>query len=203
MGKTIVALHLKLEQGSVAAVAAIIVLTAINLRSVKVAAWLHNLTALAYLVVVFGIVAAGFAWGHASWSHFQLQPGSHAAPVTAAGAGVAMIALLYSYDGWEFLSWVGGEIKDPRRNLPLALIFGIFLVVITYLLANAVFLYALMPLHRAQTSAPATAAMGALFWPMWPMGGAVLRTHLFGGASVVVSWEPNSLLDGDGDSSPR
>jgi basic amino acid/polyamine antiporter, APA family len=185
--KTIWGMHLQLQQGSVIAVASIITLTAINLRSVKVAAWLQNLTALAYLVVVFGIVAAGFAWGHGSWSHFQLQPGSHAAPVTAAGAGVAMIALLYSYDGWEFLSWVGGEIKDPRRNLPLALIFGIFLVVITYLLANAVFLFALTPMQMAQTSAPATASMGALFSADVGRWVALFIALIsFGGASVVV-----------------
>ena len=81
-----------------------------------------------------------------------------------------MIPLFYSYDGWEFLSWVGGEIKDPRRNLPLALIFGIVLIIVTYLLANAVFLYALTPAQLAQTTTPAAAAMGLFSHRTWDAG---------------------------------
>jgi len=93
---------------------------------------------------------------------FSLGGAGAAAPITAAGFGVAIIPLFYSYDGWEFLSWVGGEIKEPRRNLPLALIFGILLVIVTYLLANALFLYALRPLRSLNPRSRA-AAMGTLF----------------------------------------
>jgi APA family basic amino acid/polyamine antiporter len=98
-------MHYALEQGSAIAVAAIIILTGINLRSIKVAAWLQNVTALAYLVMVLVIVCLGFALGHGAWSHFQWAPRSAAAPLTAAGLGLAIIPLFYSYDGWEFLSW--------------------------------------------------------------------------------------------------
>ena len=45
-------------------------------------------------------------------------PPSGIASISLKGAGVAMIALLWTFDGWEFLSWVAGEIKDPHRNLP-------------------------------------------------------------------------------------
>jgi APA family basic amino acid/polyamine antiporter len=74
-----------------------------------------------------------------------------------------MIPLFYCYDGWEFLSWVGGEIKNPRRNLPLALIGGVILVIVTYLMANAVFLYALGASGLARSTTPAAASMRALF----------------------------------------
>ena len=150
-----------ITQGSLIAVGSVVLLTAINLRSVKFAAWLQNFTALAYLIAVLAIVAVGFALGHGSFTHFT--SGSGFAGTTAAGAGVAMIALFYSYDGWEFLSWVGGEIKNPRRNLPLGLILGIALVILTYLMANAVFLYALPPTELASAAVPAGAAMGRLF----------------------------------------
>jgi APA family basic amino acid/polyamine antiporter len=156
-------LHYHLEQGSAIALASIVIITAINIRSVKLAAWLQNLTALAYLVMVLAFGFLGFALGHGSWSHFRSDPAVPVASLSAAGLGIAIIPLFYSYDGWEFLSWVGGEIKDPRRNLPLALIFGILLVIGTYLLANAVFLYALPAANIAVSAAPAAAAMGALF----------------------------------------
>jgi APA family basic amino acid/polyamine antiporter len=177
----------KLEQGSVIAVAAVVLLTAINLRSVKVAAWLQNLTALAYLVAVLGIVAAGFAFGHGSWSHFDLTSRHSTLPITAAGIGVAMIPLFYTYDGWEFLSWVGGEIKDPRRNLPRALIFGILLIIVTYLLANAIYLYALTPEQLAHTPTPAATAMELLFSADAGRWLALFIAAIsFGSASVVV-----------------
>jgi APA family basic amino acid/polyamine antiporter len=82
---------------------------------------------------------------------------------------------------------VGGEIKNARRNLPLALIFGILLVIITYLLANAVFLYALPALALARSETPAAAAVGALFSSHVGRGVALFIALIsFGGASVVV-----------------
>jgi len=179
--------HLKLELGSVIALSSVIVLTAVNLRSVKVAAWLQNITALAYLAAVLLIVGIGFAWGSGSFSHFASLPAGAALPITAAGIGVAMIPLFYSYDGWEFLSWVGGEIKDPRRNLPLALIYGILLVIVTYLLANSVYLYALAPQRLAHTTTPAAAAMSQLFSKdMGRWLALFIAAISFGSNSVVV-----------------
>jgi APA family basic amino acid/polyamine antiporter len=180
-------LHYRLEQGSAIALGSILIITAINLRSVKMAAWLQNLTALAYLVMVVAIGILGFAFGRGSWSHFRWDAHGAAAPITAAGLGIAIIPLFYSYDGWEFLSWVGGEIKDPRRNLPLALIFGILLVILTYLFANAVFLYALPPGRIAESATPAAAAMSALFSSnigRWVS--LFIALISFGGTSVTV-----------------
>ena len=68
--------HWKLTQGALLAVIAVIVLTAVNIRSVKVAARLQNVTALAYLTAVIGIALCGFTFGHGSWSHFAFKPGT-------------------------------------------------------------------------------------------------------------------------------
>lgn len=191
---------LSLDQGTLIAAGSMVVLTAVNLRSVKLAARLQNATALAYLVVVAGIVVLGFAGGHGSWQHF-LPASVPASSGTATGgvadvaagsgislhgAAVAMIALLWSFDGWEFLSWVGGEIKDPRRNLPLALFVGIVLVIVTYLLVNSVFLYALPPAQLTASRAPADAVMTALFTGNVGRGVALFIALIsFGSASVV------------------
>jgi APA family basic amino acid/polyamine antiporter len=180
-------LHWELTQGSLIAIGSIVLITAINLRSVKMAAWLQNGTALAYLGAIFGIVALGFLFGHGSWSHFTAVPPRGVPSISLAGAGVAMIALFWSFDGWEFLSWVGGEIKDPRRNLPRALILGILLIIVTYLLVNAVFLYAMPPEALAVQSAPADSAMTALFSQhvgRWVS--LFIALISFGAASVVV-----------------
>ena len=154
-------LHLKLDQGALVAVTAVVALTLVNVRSIKLAAWLQNFTAVSYLVVVVGIVVCGLALGHGSWSHFtpaQATPG-----LSLHAAGIAMIALLWSFDGWEFLSWVAGEIDNPRRNLPLALVTGIALVIVTYLMVNVVFLYALPPAALTASASPSDAVMAAIF----------------------------------------
>jgi basic amino acid/polyamine antiporter, APA family len=182
------ATHLAVTRETVFAVIEVIVLTAVNLRSVRIAAWLQNVTAVGYLATLGLIVVVGLAFGHGSWSHFNApSAASGMAPVTFAGLGVGMIALFFSYDGWEFLSWVGGEIKNPGRNLPLGLILGISLIILTYLAANVVFLYALPPEILSQQSALAGAAMTALFshhagqWVSLFIGAVS-----FGAASVVV-----------------
>jgi len=183
----VLGLPFTLEQGSVVAVMTIVIVTAINIRSVDTAAWLQNFTALAYLIMVLAIVAAGLALGHGSWSHFERHATGASASMTLVGFGVAIIPLFYGYDGWEFLSWVGGEIKNPRRNLPLALISGIFLVIITYLLANIVFLYALPAPDLAQSPTPAAAAVGALFSSHVGRWVALFIALIsFGGTSVTV-----------------
>ncbi|HXA35519.1 MAG TPA: amino acid permease [Steroidobacteraceae bacterium] len=155
--------HGAITRGTLFAIASVVVLTVVNLLSVKVAAWLQNITALSYLTALGLIVVLGLVFGHGSWSHFSPPADAGAASVTLGGLGVGMIALFWCYDGWEFLTWVGGEIKNPSRNLPLGLIIGIVLVIVTYLLANAVFLYALPPVKLAQQTALADAAMTALF----------------------------------------
>ena len=180
-------LHVDITRETVFAVGAVIVPTAVNLRSVRVAAWLQNVTAMGYLTALALIVVVGLSFGHGSWSHFHAPAKSVMEPVTLGGLGVGMIALFFCYDGWEFLSWVGGEIKNPGRNLPLGLILGISLIIITYLLANVVFLYALPPQLMAQQPALADAAMTALFshnagqWVSLFIG-----VISFGAASVVV-----------------
>jgi basic amino acid/polyamine antiporter, APA family len=180
-------MHFAVTRGTLFAVGAVIVLTAVNLRSVKFAAWLQNVTAVGYLSALGLIVVIGLAFGHGSWSHFSPSENSNLTAVTWGGLGVGMIALFFSYDGWEFLSWVGGEIKNPGRNLPLGLILGILLIIVTYLLANVVFIYALAPAVMAQQPALADSAMTALFsHHVGRWVSLFIAAISFGAASVVV-----------------
>ncbi len=59
--------------------------------------------------------------------------------MTLTGFGVAMIACLLSYDGWVALSFVAGEVKDPKRTLPLALALGLGLAIAIYVLAMVLY----------------------------------------------------------------
>src|SRR6185369_379370 len=69
-----------------------------------------------------------------------------------AGFGAAMLGALWAYDGWDNLSFVAGEVKDPNRNIPLAIIASMFLVIILYLAAQFAYFYVLDPTTIASVS---------------------------------------------------
>src|SRR5450432_2366779 len=114
--------------------------TALHAREVRRAGIVKAaVTALVVLVIVVFIVAA-LASGHADWSRLVAAPppGAHAG--TAGALAVALVYTAYSYFGWNGAAYVAGEIRDPHRTLPRALVGGAALVTALYVALNAVFL---------------------------------------------------------------
>jgi Amino acid transporters len=113
-------------------------------------------------------VVLGIAIGKGDWSHFHptgsLTAGMGPGQLISA-LGVAMIAVFWAYDGWVYVTWVAGEIKEPRKNVPLAMLLGIVVVGLIYLLMNAVYLYALPVGEIAKHDTIAHAAAATLFSP--------------------------------------
>jgi APA family basic amino acid/polyamine antiporter len=68
------------------------------------------------------------------------------------GFAAAMLNALWAYDGWDNLSFVAGEVKDPKRNIPLAIIGSMFLVIVLYVVAQIAYFYALDPTTIASVS---------------------------------------------------
>lgn len=136
-----------LTRGDLVAVGAIVALTAINVVGVKRAAHFQNVATWLKYVALAVFVILGFAIGKGSFSHFrplgitQVFDGG-VYPLMSA-AGVAFIAVFWCYDGWVYVSWAAGEIRDPSRNIPRSLILGLGAVVAIYMLINAVYVYAL------------------------------------------------------------
>ena len=54
-----------------------------------------------------------------------------------------MISTLFAYDGWQFVSLVAGEIRDPQRNIPRSIILGVLIVIVIYVSANLAYIYVL------------------------------------------------------------
>jgi APA family basic amino acid/polyamine antiporter len=138
------------------AAAAIIVVGLVNYVGVSRAAMLMNLvTALKYGALA-ALVLLAFAAGEGSTSHFS--------PVWGPGfdlslIATALIAIMWTYDGWADLSFVGGEVKNPGRTLPMALILGTLGILLIYLLLNIAYVY-LVPLPDMAQS-PLIAATAA------------------------------------------
>src|SRR5207247_6063734 len=101
------------------------------------------------------LVVLGFAAGQGDFAHFAQAAGSPSAGLF----GLALVSVLWAYDGWGDLSFVGGEVRDPERNMPRALVLGTLGVIAIYLLVNAAYLY-LIPIDRMGQS-PLVAADAA------------------------------------------
>jgi APA family basic amino acid/polyamine antiporter len=113
-------------------------------------------------------VILGFTFGKGDWSHFHptnsLTMGM-STPQLISALGVAMIAVFWAYDGWVYITWVAGEVKEPRRNVPLGMLFGVLAVAAIYLSMNMAYVYALPVNEIAQHETIAHAAATALFSP--------------------------------------
>jgi len=155
-----------LTRGDLVAVAAILLLTEVNVIGLKRGSALINLATWAKFVAIGAFVLLGLAIGHGHWSNYSVSITS-AQPFTFgqmfSGMGVALIAVFWAFDGWVYVTWVAGEIKDPQRVLPRALVLGLLLVAVIYLVINAVYLYALPITQVAQEETIAQAAAVRLF----------------------------------------
>ena len=165
------------------AIGAIATLAAANVAGVPLGAGLlRGLTALK--VGLLAVLALwGFGLGRGDWSNFiplvARRPGS--GPLGAALAG-GWVAAFFSFGGWWDLGKLAGEVRDPRRNLPRALVLGLAIVTAAYVLTGAVFLY-LVPLERVGTGEGFAAQAGAALFGR--AGGRILALVVI--ASVLGS----------------
>ncbi len=116
------------------AVALIAAVTAINYRGVTFGTTVQKLFTAIKLAALLALIASAFLSGVKA----APSPASHG--FSLANFGVAMIACVLSYDGWVAVSFVAGEIRNPKRNLLLALVLGLGTVILVYVLANIAYL---------------------------------------------------------------
>ncbi len=127
------------------------VLTIINCLGVRAGGNVQNVLMVLKIAAIVALVACGFLFGEAA---------SHNEVVTARPAFLlALVPVIFSYGGWQTATFVAGEIKEPRKNLPRGLIIGVIGVVLLYLAANVVYLRLLGAPGLAASNAPASDAM--------------------------------------------
>jgi APA family basic amino acid/polyamine antiporter len=116
--------------------ALVAVLTAINYLGVRESAWVQRIFTTAKIAGLALVIAAAFLTLHAA----APDPGIGAVAFSYAGIGFAMTACLMAYNGWSFVSFVAGEVTDPERNLPRALVLGMAVVMVLYVGANLAYM---------------------------------------------------------------
>ena len=148
----------------------IAILTCVNVFGLRWGALLQNISTWTKFSAMAVFVILGFATGKGHWSNFRAQaPGGLTMGLSPgqliSAFGVGLIAVFFAYDGWVYVTWVAGEVKDPRRNVPLAMVLGVLAVGTIYLAMNMVYVYA-MPLDEiAKYETIAHAAATRLFSP--------------------------------------
>jgi basic amino acid/polyamine antiporter, APA family len=174
----IVKAPLVVTYGQLAAIAAAVFISFLNYIGVKKAGEFQLVFTLLKVGIIVGIVVVCFAYRGGSWSNF-------ASTFTGAKGGIAgfmaaLVAALWAYDGWNDLNMVAGEIRQPERNIPIALIAGVAIVGALYVLVNAGVQYVLPASMIAGSPRPASDAVALIL-------GAV-------GASVVSAGMALSML---------
>jgi amino acid transporter len=131
--------------------AAIVVLTAINARGVREGAGTQSLFTTLKVIGILMLCGAAFFLPHAVPSDAAVTIPAY--PPLMLGFVAAMISILFAYDGWTDSTYVAGEIKDPARVLPFAILGGTVLVVLVYVLTNLAYYAVLAPGEMANIEA--------------------------------------------------
>jgi APA family basic amino acid/polyamine antiporter len=162
-------MEIGVSTANLAGIAVVAFVAAVNIRGVEFGAGLQNIFTVAKALALAGLIVLGFSIGRSSvafadnfgahWSQFWHNAGLHSlhpvqvgvqGPIALVGSVVVLaivqVGSLFSCDAWNNVTFTAGEIKNPRRNVPLSLALGVGFVVVTYFLASSAYMMVL-PLH--------------------------------------------------------
>lgn len=171
----------KVSSAQVYAVSTILLLTWFNTRGVESSKTLNSIFTTAKIIAVLALVVVGLAVGlgtdvlstnfSTGWEAATRGADGVMTPLTGAALlsalGVAMVGSLFSSDGWNSITFIAGEVKQPQHNIPRSLLLGTFLVTALYVLANITYL-SLLPgeaIMNAEADRVGTAAAQVIMGP--------------------------------------
>jgi basic amino acid/polyamine antiporter, APA family len=156
------------------AIAITILLTIVNYFGVRFGSFVQNLFTVMKVGAIAAIVVLGFSMGQGSVDNFFPIWGLPSSGDLLGAIGIAMIATLWSYDGWNSLTFMAGEVKEPQKNIPRALVLGTIAVIIIYVVTNLAYLYVLPIGQMATSKLVAADVMERIF-------------HGYGGAAISIA----------------
>ena len=155
--------------GRWAAMGLIVAVTGLHMVHVTLGSTIQTGFTILKVLLISGFIIAGFTVGEGDFDHLSLAMDSATGSVVSEEFAVQLFWVAFAYSGWNAAAYIAGEMKDPGKNLPRALLIGTGIVVVLYLLLNLVFLYSAPP---TELFAPAhghrevgTSAAIALFGP--------------------------------------
>lgn len=176
-----------LNAAQLVSIVTIVLLTYLNSRGVKNSKSLQTFLTMIKILSLLGLVVFGFmlgaktaiweanwadVWGSRSFSLETMSWTSIGGTALLSGIAAAMVGSIFSADAWTGVTFIAGEIKDPKRNVGLSLFFGTFIVSVIYILANLMYL-AVLPLDSITTAKSDRVAV-------------VAAQHIFGEAGTII-----------------
>lgn len=134
--------------------------TVLHAAHIQRGAWVQNAGVLVKVVAIVGFAGVGFA-------HLNPPPSPVAVPFSVSAFAMSLVWVSFSYSGWNAAIYIGGEVRDPERNLPRALLLGTGVVTALYLAINAVFVFSAPVEQLAGKLEIGQVAARALGGPAW------------------------------------
>jgi len=173
----------------VVALITLAVTTLINCAAVGATGHVASFVTILKVIVVLGVGVAAFFYQDGSWSHLTMANTGGACEGVAvtsggfAGFAAAMLGALWAYDGWNNVSYMAGEVKNPERNLPLALIASMLIIISLYVIVNVSYYYVMNPTQVASVSATSSVAAESIGRVLGPVA-----VTLMAGVMLLSSW---------------
>ena len=147
------------------AIAIIAGLAVINVRGTRESTRVLGIATLLKVVALVVLIIALPLAGHGLREVSEPWPSTVNGPVISGGLA-AMVSVLWAYEGWQYATFIGGEVENPQKNFPRGLVAGTLAIMAIYVLANVGYLAALGPTRLAASRAVASESVGMVFGPL-------------------------------------
>ena len=173
-------------QKSVVAVTLIVLMMVINVRGTRESATVQNVATGIKVVAILAMSALLFALGDGAALPVVAHPTT---PASFSGVGLSIVSVLWAYEGWQYVTFVSAEAKDPQRSLPRAITLGTALLIAIYLLANFAYLVALGPARVAASDRVAGEAVAQVMGPAagWLIAAAIIVSMYSAAHATVIT----------------
>jgi APA family basic amino acid/polyamine antiporter len=194
-------LGLKISAAQVLAIVSIVVLTWLNMRGLRTGKTIQGVFTVTKTLALGGLILLGFVVGanaaaikangaafwKASWTHMAAGQVVSVEPLAGllllAAIGAAMVGSLFASDQWYGVTYIAGEVKNPRKNIPLSLALGAGIVILLYVLANVAYI-TILPVHG---SAEAVDVVGrGIQFAQFDRVGTAAAEMIFGGPAAII-----------------
>lgn len=199
--------------GKVVAILVVILLTTINIRGVRVGGSLQVISTTAKIIAIVCVIGVAFIAGGsigstANWSSVTGDGASLSGTKLLTAIAFAVTSAFWAYDGWGNSSYIGGEVKDPTKTLPKAIILGTLLFITVYLLMNLAYFF-ILPVDQVASAPSDRVASLMVSTVIGSVGGALvaalimLSTFDTTNSSILTNARVYYAMANDGVFSPR
>ncbi len=173
------------------AILVIIAFTLIHLRGIVFGSRVQNLLTILKVGLIVGLVGLGFSMGKGNFDHFSQGDAFSFSFGGMKTIGLSLMWIMFAYSGWNASAYIGSEVKNPQKNLPLSLILSTGIVAVLYFGLNLLYVYAASPEEMSGVISIGGLAAGNLFGPSFQgLFSVLIAFALFSSLSAFIILGP-------------